>query len=115
MENVYAAGRERRRHPRTYLHMPIHCIRLDPGGTDMLDRLEMFDISRGGIGAVSQQRYYPGQRAIVRLPLSRASGNRHMYARVVRCRPSRQEGYEVGLEFEAAVRGDEADYRLMAA
>ncbi len=94
--------------------MAIHCVRLDPGGTSVLDQLEMFDMSRSGIGAVSDQSYYPGQRVMVRLPLSRASGARHMYARVVRCRPSREGGYEIGLEFEAAVRGGTVDLRLVA-
>lgn len=114
MENVCIAGREQRRHPRTRLHMPIHCVRLDPAGPSTLDRLEMIDISRSGIGAVSQQSYHPGERVVVRLPLSRAGGDRHMYARVTRCRPAGEGDYEVGLEFDAAARGDEVDYRMVA-
>lgn len=115
MENTSTeAVRERRRHPRTYLHMQINCIRLDPNGTNMLDQMDMFDISRSGIGAASRRSYHPGQRLVVRLPLSRANGDRHMYARVVRCRPAREEGYEVGLAFEAAAGGETIDYRMVA-
>ena len=114
MESLHLTGQERRRHPRTHLQMSVHCVRLDPGGSNMLDQLEMFDISRSGIGAISQQSYYPGQRVVVRLPLSKADGGRNRYASVVRCRMSRDRGYEVGLQFAAADGAGEVDYRQVA-
>lgn len=80
----------------------------------MLDQLDMFDISRSGIGAISQESYYPGQRVVLRLPLSKADGGRNRYASVVRCRTSRDRGYEIGLQFAAAEGAGEIDYRQVA-
>ena len=114
MESLHSSGQERRRHPRTHLQMSVHCVRLDPGCTSMLDDLAMFDISRSGVGAVSEQSYYPGQRVVLRLPLSKADGGRNKYASVVRCRSSREGGYEVGLRFEAASQSNDVDCRLVA-
>ncbi len=95
---------ERRRHPRTQLQMSLSAIRLDPEGGDVVDRLHMLDISKGGMGAMTDRTYYPGQRLMLRLPLSENSGRRNVYATVVRCM-AREEGYKIGLEFDAASVG----------
>jgi c-di-GMP-binding flagellar brake protein YcgR len=64
----------------------------------------MVDISRGGMRAVSSRSYYPGQRIVLCLPVSQASGRRSIYATVVRCRQE-EEGYCVGLRFDTASVG----------
>jgi len=95
---------ERRRHPRTQLHMTLRGIRLDPDGGDVLDSLDMTDISRGGMGAVSQRTHYPGQRIVLSLPSISGGGRRNVYATVVRCRQV-EEAYRVGLEFDPVTVG----------
>ena len=95
---------ERRRHPRTTLNMSVQCIRLDPDGGDVFDRIHVVDISRSGLGAVSDRSFYPGQRIILALPISKGSTSRSLYASVVRCRP-RDDGYRIGLEFDATAVG----------
>ncbi len=95
---------ERRRHPRTQVNMSVRCIRLDPDGGDVVDNLEVLDISRGGIGALSDRSLYPGQRLIVRVPHSGDGEFRSINATVVRCR-HRNEGYRVGLMFESTALG----------
>jgi len=83
--------------------MTLRGIRLDPGG-DVVDTFRMTDISRSGIGAYTDRPYYPGQRLVLCLPLSRDRGRRNIYATVRRCDPE-QEGYRVGLEFDTASVG----------
>jgi len=83
--------------------MTLRGIRLDPGG-DVVDVFRMTDISRSGIGAFTDRPYYPGQRVVLRLPLSRERGRRNIYATVRRCDPE-QEGYHVGLEFDTVSVG----------
>jgi len=95
---------ERRRHPRMQLRMTVRAIRLDPDGGDVVDNLEMSDISRSGLGAVSDRPLYPGQRILLCLPLSHIGGRRNVYATVVRCRRG-EEGYRVGVEFDSASIG----------
>ncbi len=114
MEQVHIPSQERRRHPRTRLQASLHCLRLESDGPSTVDQLDMFDMSKSGIGAMSDQSYYPGQRVVVRLPAPRANGDRHVYARVMRCRSAGLDGYEIGLRFEAASKGEEVDYRLVA-
>jgi len=93
---------ERRRHPRTHLQMTLQAIRLDPDGGEVLDSLRMIDISRGGIGACSERAFYPGQRIVLCLPLSKEHGRRNIFASIVRCKRSRDdEGYRIGLEFDS--------------
>ena len=94
------SGAERRRHPRTLVNMSLSCIRLDPDGGDVVDRIHIVDISRGGMGAMTDRPYYPGQRILLRLPLTESSGHRNIHATIVRCR-QRSEGYRVGLAFDA--------------
>ena len=101
MFNITQPQQERRRHPRTQLQMKIQCIRLDPEGGDVVAMLETTDISRGGMGAMSDRPYYPGQRVLVCMPLTAMGGRRSIYATIVRCRQE-EEGYNVGLEFDTA-------------
>ena len=91
---------ERRRHARTQLRMNLRVIRLDPDGGDVIDLLRMVDISKGGIGAISDRQFYPGQRIVLCLPLSSHSGRRNIHAKVVRCR-QKESGFCIGLEFDS--------------
>ena len=95
---------ERRRHPRTQLNMSVNCIRLDPDGGDILDRIHVVNISRSGLGAVSDRPFYPGQRIVLNMPRSEDNGKRSFYATIVRCR-QRSEGYRIGLEFDNTAIG----------
>ena len=95
----YESMMERRRYPRTQLNISAHCIRLDPDGGDVTDRVDVVDISRGGMGAVSSRPFYPGQRVILCLPMSQGGGHRNIHAAIVRCR-HQSEGYRIGLEFD---------------
>ena len=95
---------DRRRHARTRVQMMLKGVRLDPDGGDVIDTLQMQDISKGGLGAISRRGFYPGQRMVLCLPLSGQGGRRNIYARIVRCRQG-SEGYCVGLEFDATSVG----------
>ncbi len=89
---------ERRFHPRTQLTMAVQAIRLDPDGIDLVEQLEMVDLSRGGLGAMCGQRYYPGQRVVLKLPAP-GMGVRSICAIVRRCGKADQR-YRLGIEFE---------------
>ena len=104
---------ERRRHPRTQLRMTLHGVRLDPDGGDVYSTLEMTDISRCGMGALTDRWLYPGQRIVLCIPLHPDGGRRNLYSTVIRCRKTR-EGYHVGLEFDR-VSLDAAAYTPAAA
>ena len=93
---------ERRRHSRTHLNMMLHGIRLDPEGGDVHDTLQMVDISRGGLGAVSDRWLYPGQKILLCLPLHPQGVRKNMYATVVRCSKG-ADGYHIGLEFDRVI------------
>ena len=95
---------ERRRHARTSRQVSINSIRLDPDGGDVLEKLEMIDISRSGIGATADRLFYPGQRIILSLPSSTSDGYRSIYATIVQCHQQGQ-GYRVGLEFDSVSVG----------
>ena len=100
---------ERRRHPRTQLRMTLHGIRLDPGCGDVQETLEMVDISRSGMGVISDHWLYKGQKIALSVPVYGQKGRKNIFASVVRCQKT-QEGYRVGLEFDpsaiAAVLGN---------
>jgi len=98
------APMERRRHARTGLRMALMAIRLDPDCDEVIDTLHMTDISRGGIGAVSDRPFYPGQRILLCLPLSAGGGRRRIYATITRCRQG-DEGYRIGMEFDTVSVG----------
>lgn len=95
---------ERRRFPRTQLHMKIQCIRFDPDGGDVVDMLETVDISRGGLGVMAERAFYPGQRVLLCMPLTTMGGQRNIYAKVVRCRHE-EEGFNVGMSFDRSAAG----------
>lgn len=107
----YESMMERRRHPRTRLSVSANCIRLDPDGGDVTDRIDVIDISRSGLGAVSARPFYPGQRLVVSLPRWHCGGQRSVYASIVRCR-QQTEGYRIGLEFDPMAIGTWADSQV---
>ncbi len=80
--------------------MRIQALRLDPDGGEVIDSLQMQDISRGGMGAISERPYYPGQRVVLCLPLTAAKGRRNIYATIRRCRQI-EDGYQLGMEFDS--------------
>jgi hypothetical protein len=89
---------ERRSFPRTQVRMPVQVTRMDPDGGDVVEQVEMVDISRGGMGALAGRWHYPGQRMVVRLP-GAGMGVRNICGIVLRCTP--HEGmFHVGIEFE---------------
>jgi len=90
---------ERRRHPRTQLRLMLHGIRLDPDGGDVQNTLEMVDISRSGIGVISDRWLYKGQKIALTIPSHGQKGRKSIFATVVRCQKV-NEGYRVGLEFD---------------
>jgi hypothetical protein len=84
--------------------MTLRCIRLDPDCRDVVETLRMVDISRGGMGALCDRSFYPGQRIVLCVPMTDKSGRRNIYAMVVRSRQG-QEGHAVGLEFDRVSLG----------
>ncbi|HDZ20927.1 hypothetical protein LCGC14_0276570 [marine sediment metagenome] len=109
--DFYLRGRERRRHPRTQIRMEMRCVFLDPDGPRILDLFEAVNISKGGVGAISDHRYYPGQRVLTSILRAGESKQRNIYATVVRCKPDREGGFQIGLAFDAATIGDAAEVR----
>ena len=93
-----AAVAERRLHPRTQIQMAVQAIRLDPDGGDLIEQLEMVDISRGGMGAVSSRAFYPGQRVVLKLPGMGMSVR--SVCGVVRRVAKQDERYRLGIQFE---------------
>ena len=93
-------GVERRRHSRASVHVGVRCIRLDPHEGGVIDQVDMVDLSRSGVGAVSEKWYYPGQKVVVCLPADSLHGKRQMQATVRRCLSRHEEGYRIGLEFD---------------
>ncbi len=79
--------------------MMLHGVRLDPDGGDVQNTLQMVDISRGGMGVISERWLYPGQRLVLSVPLHPEGVRKNLHATVVRCRSVR-EGYHIGLEFD---------------
>lgn len=99
MTNLAQKIVERRRHPRTVVQMTLRGVRLDPDGGEVVDTLRMMDISRSGMGVLTDRGMYPGQRMVLQLPLNAEGGRRNIYATVRRCRAT-DSGYHVGLEFD---------------
>ena len=100
MDKALTRAAERRRHYRVSLKMGVQCVRLDPHEGDVIDRIHLVDMSRSGIGAVSDRWYYPGQRVVVCLPPIGSRGNRQVSATVRRCNSDCERGYRIGLEFD---------------
>ena len=101
MTDQHLSGIERRRHQRIRLSREIRGIRLDPDCDEVVDSLEAFDVSRSGLGAVTDRSYYPGQRVMLCMPRTEQAGERSIYATIVRCRP-RNDQYMIGMEFDGA-------------
>jgi hypothetical protein len=99
MHETITMPTERRKHTRTQLQMTLRSIRLDPECGDVIDCLHMVNISRSGLGAVSDRSFYPGQRVVLCLPLPNGLGRKNVYAKIVRCQQNHQ-AYTIGLEFE---------------
>lgn len=104
---------ERRRHSRTRVQMAVDCVRLDPDGGNVMDSIHIVDVSQGGMGAVSDRAFYPGQRVLLHLPSTQDGGQRNIHATVVRCR-HRNEGFRIGMQFDASVAATWADRATMA-
>ena len=96
--NIKRSQAERRRHVRTPLQITLRALRMDPDG-DSVETFTMTDISRGGIGAVSERTYYPGQRVVLNMPMPDAPQRQRVYATIIRCRQER-DGYHVGMSFD---------------
>ena len=96
------SGHERRRHPRTDVLAPLQCMFFEPDGPHIQEELQSLDLSYSGVGAMSTNRYYPGQRVVISLPDATESEPRRMHATVVRCNPHREGGYQVGFSFDGA-------------
>ncbi len=91
---------ERRRHSRSSMNIDVRCIRLDPHEGGVVDEVDMVDLSRSGVGAVSENWYYPGQKVVVCLPADSVHGKRQMQATVRRCLSRNEPGYRIGFEFD---------------
>jgi len=96
--------------------MKIQCIRFDPYAGDVVDVLETVDISRCGMGVMSDRYFYPGQRVLLCMPMTSVGGRRNIYATVVRCQQT-EEGYKTGMEFDTVSMGlwEAADNQAAAA
>jgi len=94
---------ERRMYPRTQVRMPVQAIRLDPDGGDLVHRMEMIDISRGGMGVLSGRAFYPGQRMVLQMPAP-GMGVRSICAVVRRCRRDGEQ-YRLGIQFDRPIAG----------
>lgn len=81
--------------------MTLKGVRFDPDGGEVVDTFHMMDISRSGMGAVAERYMYPGQRMVLYLPMTEATGHRSIYATIRRCGHG-EGGYEVGMEFDSA-------------
>jgi hypothetical protein len=104
---------ERRLYPRTQISMPVQVTRMDPDGGDLVEQVEMVDISRGGLGFLAGRWHYLGQRVMVRLP-GAGMGVRNICGIVRRC--IRTDGtYRVGVEFERPIASLCADAPNIAA
>ncbi len=89
---------ERRLYPRTQVQMRIQVLRLDPNEGDLVDELQMVDISRNGVGATCERMFYPGQRLILKLPA--AGMDVRSICGVVRRCDRVDDRFIVGIEFD---------------
>jgi hypothetical protein len=78
--------------------MCLHGIRLDPEG-DIVETVQMTDISRCGLGVLAERAFYRGERLVLCLPLSQGGRRRNVSTTVVRCRQE-AGGFHIGLEFD---------------
>ena len=113
MMNTKRNQAERRRYVRTPLQIMLRALRMDPDG-DSMETFTMTDISRGGIGAVSERTYYPGQRVVLNMPLPDAPQRQRVYATIIRCRRE-QDGYHLGMSFDRPSVSEASTAALVAA
>mgnify|MGYP002642232337 CR=1 FL=1 len=109
-----ATPENRRRHERNNLRMFVRCTQVNRQKGSMLDHLETFDVSHGGMGALSDQRYHAGERILVHMPRNTDGSFRHVFARVAWCRGQDSGQYQVGLEFETESCAAQDGIRLAA-
>ena len=107
-------GDDRRRHDRNNFRMFVRCTQVNRQKGSMLDHLETFDVSHGGMGAISDQKYHSGERILVHLPRNHEGSFRHVFARVAWCRPQDDGHYQVGLEYEVDSVAAQDDVRMAA-
>ena len=98
MTSVETYPPERRLYPRTQVQMRVQVLRLDPNEGDLVDELQMVDISRNGIGALSERMFYPGQRLIMKLPAA-GMDVRNVCGQVRRCNRV-DDRFIIGVEFD---------------
>lgn len=59
----------------------------------------MKDISRSGMGAITDRWLYPGQKILLCLPIHPDSTRKNITATVIRCQKN-NEGFRLGMEFD---------------
>ena len=91
------------------LGMPNRSI----GGGDILDRLDVVDVSAGGMGALADRSFYPGQRVVLSLPRTQEGKKRSIHATIVRCR-QKSQGFHIGMRFDASVISSWANSESMS-
>jgi len=101
---------ERRRHARMPLFKQIQSIRLDPEPGQVVQELQAFDLSRSGMGVMSKESFYPGQRLVLQVPRNKDNGERSVFATVVRCAKAAEKQYRIGLEFESTSNDSAGPY-----
>lgn len=93
---------ERRLCPRRPIRPSVDALRLDrtiEARRQPCVRLELDNISAGGVLAFSQAPLSPGERLNVNFPTNSQHMGWDAYGRVVRCQPS-APGYKVAVEFD---------------
>jgi len=96
-----SAPRERRRYPRCIVGMPVQAVRADTPQDDprRMVGLHVLDLSRGGVGAASQEAIKPAQPLVLFFPPVGPGRGRDTPGMVVRCQ-ERGTHYAVGIAFE---------------
>ena len=101
MSEAPSAPRERRRYPRCIVGMPVQAVRADTPQDDprRMVGLHVLDLSRGGVGAASQEAIKPAQPLVLFFPPVGPGRGRDTPGMVVRCQ-ERGTHYAVGIAFE---------------
>jgi len=89
---------------------PIQSIRLEPEPGQVVQELQAFDLSRSGMGVMSKESFYPGQRLVLQVPRNKDNGERSVFATVVRCAKAAEKQYRIGLEFESTSNDSACSY-----
>lgn len=88
---------ERRRFPRAEWQAELPVIFFDAAGRRIMKTLKTVDISRSGLGMLSERDHYVGQHFVLCLP-EPTGRTRYVHARVVRCN-RQHDRTRLGLEF----------------